>query len=273
VRVVAIACLLAALVGAGAATAVLLATRGDSESSSGGGEVAAVSDDTATVPSTAAPPPTATGTATSSDTAVEAVEEPVGSIAAGSYVQAASFRSRADAEAERRRLEAVGAMVSVADSDQAEELYPGFQVLIAGPFSGAAERRSLLRVLHRNGAPTAFARPLTPANQISGSEAMAGRWAGTLELSGFARPVQNGNLAATLETNSDASEAELRIPARHCAIGLSLAGVSEVTVSFAQDQSCLGGGEWVARPEGGSVALTLLPPGTGIIVVGRLEGI
>lgn len=267
----ALACVLAALVGAGAATAVLLATRGDSGSSSGGSEAAAVSDETETVPSTTAAPPTATGTASSSDAPVETSEEPVGSIPAGLYVQAASFRSKVDAETERRRLEGFGARVSVADSDQAEELYPGFQVLIAGPFSDGAERRSLLRVLHEHGAPTAFARSLSPARSISGPEAMEGRWTGTLEVSGFTHSRRNGNFAATLETNSDVSEVELRIPARHCSIGLSLARVSQLTVSFAQDRNCLGGGEWVARPEGGSVALTLLPPGAGIIVVGRLE--
>ena len=86
-----------------------------------------------------------------------------GSIEAGRYVQAGSFKFVADAERERRRLATAGVSVEVVPSEEAQELYPGFEVLLGGPLRSGSEEALLLKRLHRNGVPSAFARPLTPA--------------------------------------------------------------------------------------------------------------
>jgi hypothetical protein len=264
-RLLALACLGVALVGAGLVTAFLLGG-GDGHSSSSSTTVASHA---ATVP--AAPDAAATTTGTSAAPPSTAPSSPAsGSIGAGVYVQAGSFRTTAGAEAERLRLEAAGIRVSVVDSDQAEELYPGFQVLLGGPFVGTSERRSMVKRLHRNGVPSAFARPLSPAVAIAGPEDAAGIWIGTLELSGFARPNQDGELQVTLSVDQDGRQASLEIPDRKCSVGLSLLAASELSLSFSQDRNCLGAGNVVMRPEGETISLTLLPPGADAIVVGRL---
>ncbi len=263
-----LACLGVALVGAGVATAVLL-VGGDGKSSA---STAALSSHAATVPATPNAAETSTGTTSSAPPSAAPSSPAAGSIGAGVYVQAGSFRTTAGAEAERLRLEAAGILASVVESDQAEELYPGFQVLLGGPFVEATERRSMVKRLHRNGVPSAFARPLSPAVAIAGPEDAAGTWVGTLELSGFARPNRDGRLQVTLQVDPDGRQASLEIPDRNCSVGLSLLAASELSLSFSQDRNCLGAGDVVMRPGGEAISVTLLPPGAKAIVVGRLVG-
>lgn len=267
-RPLALACLGVALVGAGVVTAVLLGG-GDGRSNS---STATVTSHAATVPAAPDAAATSTGTTSSAPPSTAPSSPAVGSIGAGVYVQAGSFRTTAGAEAERLRLEASGIRVSVVDSDQAEELYPGFQVLLGGPFVGATERRSMVKRLHRNGVPSAFARPLSPAVAIAGPDDAAGTWTGRLELSGFARPNQDGRLQVTLSVDQDGRQASLEIPDRNCSVGLSLLAASELSLSFSQDRNCLGAGDVVMRPEGEAISITLLPQGAEAIVVGRLVG-
>lgn len=267
-RAVALALLAVALIGAGVVTALLVVGEDDDS----GPSAASVSSNAATVPAAPDAATTSTGSSSSAPPSASSALPAVGSIGAGVYVQAGSFRTAAGAETERLRLEASGIRVSVVSSDQAEELYPGFQVLLGGPFAGAAERRSMVKRLHRNGVPSAFARPLSPGGAISGPEGAAGTWTGTLELSGFARPNQNGQLQATLSVDQDGRQASLEIPKRNCAVGLSLLAASDLSLSFSQDRSCLGAGDLVMRPEGETIAITLLPPNSDAIVVGRLVG-
>jgi cell division septation protein DedD len=267
-RALALVCLGAALGGAIAATALVLAG-GSSDSSGGLAATDAGAHSVATVPETTEAT-TSTGNASSPTSGTNASAQAVGTIESGSYMQAGSFRTVAGAEAELQRLEAVGIQVYVADSDQAEELYPGFQVLLAGPLSGSAERKSLLKRLHGNGVPSAFARPLTPAHAISGPEAAAGNWSGTLEVSGLGRPHQEGPLQARLSMDADGRGGQLEFTERNCAVELSLLAATDVTVSYAQDRGCVGAGDWAVRPEGESMALTLLPPNSEAIVLGRL---
>jgi hypothetical protein len=246
---------------------------GGTESDSVGG-VSVAADETraiSTVPETATTEASRSGTATSSSPVAGQARSPAGAIGVGSYIQAGSFRTVAGAESEQSRLEAAGIRGSVVDSDEAQELYPGFQVLIVGPLSSGARRRSLLRRLHRNGVPSAFTRSLSPALEIPGPEAIAGEWRGTLDVSGVGRPGREGPTRATLSADPDGLSAELSFPGRHCVAELSLASASDVALSFSADPGCVGAGEWSVRPDGESVALTLLPEDSEEIVTGRLR--
>lgn len=260
--------LAAALLGAGVASAILLG-KGGSDSSQAVAEGKA--QDEATVPASPPPEVTRSGGVTSATEESGAGGEAAGSISAGEYLQAGSFRLAGDAEAERERLEEKGVPTVVVDSDQAQELYPGFQVLIAGPLVSRSERRTLLKRLHQNGVPSAFARALSPARSITGAEVAAGGWNGSLEVTGEDRPGQDGTAKAYLSVTPDGREATLEVPGRSCTVGLSLLAATSVTLSYSQRHGCFGGGDWVVRPEGGSVALTLLPPESDTIVVGRLR--
>ncbi|MGN6588377.1 MAG: zinc ribbon domain-containing protein [Solirubrobacterales bacterium] len=261
------ACLVAALLGAGVATAVLLGSGGSDGSQTAAGETG---HGEATVPASS-PELTNSSGVTSAQGEAGSGGEAAGSIAAGEYLQAGSFRLVSDAEAERERLEERGIPTLVVDSDQAQELYPGFQVLIVGPLASPGERRSLLNRLHRNGVPSAFARPLSPARSIAGAEAAAGDWSGSLEVTGEDRPGQDGTVKARLSVTPDGRDATLEVSGRGCATELSLLVATAVTLSYSQRHGCFGDGEWVVRPEGNSVALTLLPPESDTIVVGRLR--
>ena len=101
-------------------------------------------------------------------------------------MQAGSFKFLPDAEKERRRLSTAGIDVDVVTSDSAQELYPGFQVLLGGPLQSGSEEAALLKSLHRNGVPSAFARPLTPAPPTA--RLGDGTWTGKLEESSSSHP-------------------------------------------------------------------------------------
>ena len=114
---------------------------------------------------------------------------PAGSIEAGRYVQAGTFKFAADAEKERRRLADAGIDVEVVPSEEAQELYPGFQVLLGGPLRTGSAERSLLKKLHHDGVPSAFARPLTPARAAPPYSKLArGTWKGKLKRAAPAAP-------------------------------------------------------------------------------------
>ena len=271
-RTVLLALLIGLLAGIGAGAAVLLLGQGEDEKRSETGPSQA-----ATVPATQAPA-TESGEADSAAggeagaAMAEASGATVGLVVAGSYVQAGSFRSPENAEGERDRLVAEGVEVEVIESDQAQELYPGFQVLVAGPFETAAAARPTLRLLRDSGVPSAFLRPLSPAREIAGPEAIAGNWSGELERSGSDRPSLNGKLRTLLRAAPDGRSAELEFPELGCSIDLSLAAATAVALAYRQASGCVGVGEWRLRPEGGSVALTLLPPENDTIVLGNLRG-
>ncbi len=247
------------LVGGGATAAIVLLGGDDS------GQTQAAPSDSATIPATAAPP-TRTGQAGSAAPAAAA-----GSIGAGRYVQAGSFRTVPGAEAERQRLEDDGIRVLVVDSDEAQELYPGFQVLLGGPFPSPGAERSLVRQLHDDGVASAFARSLTPAREIVGPEAIAGRWTGTLDRTGSERPSLDGPLPVQLTASGDGQLATLDFKSLNCEVDLSLQAASAVSLTYGQEGGCVGGGAWRLRPSGEEMSLVLLPPDTETIVLGTLE--
>lgn len=259
-RVLLPAALVALLIGGGAAAAIVLLGNDDSSQ-----EEVAITDP-ATIPA-----PDRAPTRTEEASAASAPNAPaVGTIGAGRYVQAGSFKTVAGAEGERERLEAEGIRVIVADSAQAEELYPGFQVLLAGPFTGDDAERAVLRRLHEEGVPSAFARGLSPAREIAGPEAVVGQWSGSLERTGGNRREPNGSLPVTLSAAGSGQAAHLRFRDLNCEVELTLSETTEVALAYGQEGECVGAGEWDVRPSGDEISLVLLPPDTEVIVLGTL---
>ncbi len=193
-----------------------------------------------------------------------------GSIPAGRYVQAGSFKTVLHAEEERERLAAAGIEVTVASSDGAAELYPGFQVLLAGPVDEGTPESSIVKDLHRNGVPSAFARNLSPAPQIAGADAAAGRWTGLLERSSGEHPNLDGSLPIVLEIEPDGRSGTLEVERTGCSEDLSLAEAGSATLSYSQGAPCVSGGKVTVRPTQGQLMVSVLPLGSDTLTLGSL---
>jgi hypothetical protein len=243
------------VIGAGVAAAILL-------SNGGGGE--------STTVLVGAGSSVARGAASTGGDTTEA-PPPAGSIEAGRYVQAGSFKTFAHAEAERERLAQAGVDTQVVSSDGVEQLYPGFHVLLAGPLSSGAEEASIVRSLHRNGVPSAFARPVSPAATLSGAGEAAGSWSGRLDRSSAERPGLDGSLPVRLEMDSGGERGVLDVEGGDCLDQLTLSRTEATTLAYSQGHPCLGGGEILLRPGADQLMLTLLPPGTDTLILGSLS--
>lgn len=255
------------LLGGGFAAAALLPGGEDAEPPTG-----PAPGSSATVPLETAKPATASGEADSPAKAPDPqLPPPAGAAVAGRYVQAGSFRTVAGAREEQLRLASQGIEVSVVASDWMQQLYPGFQVLLAGPFTTPGPIRSVLKSLQENGVPSAFARRLDPAAGIAGAEAIGGRWSGALERSGGEQARLDGSLQVTLTGAADGRTARLDFSKPDCETSLSLAAASAVALTYDQRRECVGAGQWHLRPRGSSLSLTLLPPDSDVIVVGELS--
>jgi hypothetical protein len=190
---------------------------------------------------------------------------------AGRYVQAGSFKFAADAEAEQQRLAVAGVDVSVVNSEEAEELYPGFQVLLGGPFRSGSEAATQLEQLHRNGVPSAFARPLTPAPSMPDYSEIGRTWTGTLEESSTSHPKLDRALPVTLTMEADGRTGTLVFLDINCVVELTSQPPTEVSLKFAQGSNCLAPGDWWVRPSKGELSMSLLPHGSDVIVLGKLQ--
>lgn len=217
----------------------------------------------------------AAGGSSSTTTVVRGSTAPAGEIAGGTvtpgrYAQAGSFQTVSHAEEERRRLAGLGIDVEVVSSDDANELYPGFQVLLGGPFTSRAAEAAMLTSLHRDGVPSAFARNLTPASEAGGSEAVAGRWTGHLERTSGEHPALDGLLPATLVVAANGAAGSLEFPTLQCHIVLSLASNDGATFGYGAEPACAGTGPLVMRPLGDQLMLTLRSPDSDSFAVGIL---
>jgi hypothetical protein len=203
--------------------------------------------------------------------AAAAAPAPTESIDAGRYVQAGSFKFLADAEKERNRLAADGIDVEVVPSEEAQELYPGFQVLLGGPLRSGSEETLMLRRLHGNGVPSAFARHLTPALPAPVYSELARRtWTGKLEESSTSRPRLDRSLPATLTMSSSGKEGTLVFLDVDCVAELAAEPSAGPTLRFGRSSGCFAG-SWQLRLSEGKLILTLLPQGSDVIVLGELH--
>ncbi|HWI95677.1 MAG TPA: SPOR domain-containing protein [Solirubrobacterales bacterium] len=243
------------LAGAGAALAILLSSGGGSSNTT---VLLNGSEKTATA-------------ANAAETTSESAEQSAaGSIEAGRYVQAGSFKSVPHAETERERLAAAGIDVRVVSSDTAEEFYPGFQVLVGGPFRSGAQETSMIKALHGAGVPSAFARDLSPAVEIGDPAAIAGRWSGVLNRSSGEHPNLDGSLPVSLEVDSDGNTAALEFE-DGCRDELTLAETTATTLAYSQGRPCAAGGDLLVRPTSGQLMLSLLPFDSDALVLGSLS--
>jgi hypothetical protein len=181
----------------------------------------------------------------------------MGSIEAGRYVQAGSFKFAADAERERRRLVTAGIDVEVVPSEEAQELYPGFQVLLGGPLNSGSEEEVLLKSLHRNGVPSAFARPLTPAS--SRGKLRDGTWTGRLEESSSSHPKLDRSLPVTLVTSEGGKEGILIFLDIDCVAELQAEPSPGPTLRFRRSGGVLLG-KLASAPGGQQQVDARLPP-------------
>lgn len=244
------------VIGSGAALAILLSSGGSSSSTT----VVVDSNGSAT-----------TETVTAEETADESTvaSRPVtGSVEAGRYVQAGSFKTDTYSEAERDRLLAEGIDAEVVLSDEVEEFYPGFRVLLVGPVESEAEEKAVVKALDRNGV-SGFARPVSPARGVSAGE-VAGGWSGALERSSSERPRLNDSLNVTLEMDSDGSSGTLEVPATGCSQTVTLAEEGETTLTYRQGPPCVSNGPLRIRPAGGQLMVTVLPLENDTLVMGSL---
>jgi SPOR domain len=191
-----------------------------------------------------------------------------GSIEAGRYVQAGSFKFAPDAEKERRRLAGAGIDVDVVPSDSAQELYPGFQVLLGGPLQSGSEESALLKSLHRNGVPSAFARPLTPAP--AHARLGDGTWTGKLEESSSSRPKLDRTLPLTFVTSEGGKKGMLIFLDISCVAEVEAEPSSGPILKFRRSAGCFSG-SWQVRPAGRKLMLAFLPPDSDVIVLGELH--
>lgn len=191
-----------------------------------------------------------------------------GSIGAGRYVQAGSFKFARDAEKERRRLAAEGVDVEVVSSDTAQELYPGFQVLLGGPLRSGSEGALLLKSLHRNGVPSAFSRPLMPASPHG--KLGNGTWTGKLEESSTSHPRLDRTLPVTLVTSEGGKEGLLIFLDINCVAELQAEPSPGPILRFERSSGCFAG-SWQVRRAGRKLMLAFLPPDNDVIVLGELH--
>ncbi len=243
------------LIGAGAAVAILLAGGGEASTTT-----VVVNGRTTTL----------TETTETLDTESEPTQTLAGAVEAGRYVQAGSFKTVPHAEAERERLAGEGIEVEVISSDDAAELYPGFQVLLGGPLQTGSQEASMVKRLRQNGVPSAYAREITPAAEIGGPAETAGSWSGSLDRSSGEHP-NLSSLSVSLEMDSEGSAGTLEFGGSGCREDLSLSEAGPTTLTYAQGASCIGDGEILVRPSGGELMLTLLPLDTDILVLGSLS--
>jgi hypothetical protein len=251
------------LIGAGAAVAILLAHGGGSSRTTvlvdrTGRTTTVTTEARAREPEATREPEVTRDTEAATSAAVDA----------GTYVQAGSFRTVSHVEQERERLAAAGIDVRVISSDVAAELYPGFQVLIGGPFDSSAQEESLIGALKENGV-SAFARDLSPAPPLNGAADAAGSWAGTLDRTSGERPDLEGPVPATVEIDSDGETGTLEVEG--CSEALTLIEEGPRTLTYSQDSPCVAGGKVFVRPIGGELMLAMLPLGTDVFVTGTLS--
>jgi hypothetical protein len=252
------------LIGAGVAAAILLSSGGGSADTT-----VLVRDQSTTVTET-----NTTTEVSTIDSTTESTEAPLAdSVEAGRYVQAGTFRTVSHAELEQERLAAAGVDVQIVSSDGAEEFYPGLQVLLGGPFeAGSQEETSMVKELHGNGVPSAFAKDLTPALEIGAPDEIAGSWSGELDRSSGEHPNLEGPLPVNLELDSDGSSGTLVFEDDDgCREELTLDETTTTTLSYEQSRPCVASGDLFVRPAGGELMLSLLPLDTDVLVLGSLS--
>lgn len=173
-------------------------------------------------------------------------------LTAGRYVQAGSFRSPEGAQREVDRLVSKGIDAEAVPADWADELLPGFQVLLVGPLATSGEEVEALRQLE-DANVAGFGRDLTPSGELPGPVAAAGSWSGDLEQSYLrgARSPRTYRVDFTLAPDGESGTVDY--PGRGCHGSLTLSEESGFSLAYSESiesGGCRAGGVWHLRPEG-----------------------
>lgn len=211
------------------------------------------------------PPPDGEGTGIGT-TETDAVDDSQGSggglspLAPGRYIQAGSFRSPEGAQREVDRLVGEGIDVEAVPADWADELLPGFQVLLVGPLATSGEERQALQQLE-DANVAGFGRDLTPSGELSGPAVAAGSWSGDLEQSYLrgTRSPRTYRVDFTLAPGGESGTVDY--PSRGCHASLTLSEESGFSLAYSESiesGSCRPGGVWHLRPEGAAVTAVRL---------------
>lgn len=230
-------------------------------------------DDTGTDPSTEPPPEPQPEPADEQAPTTEP-EEPtqLSELTPGRYVQAGSFRTPDGAQEEVERLVGEGVAAYAIAAAEANELLPGFHVLLVGPLSGSREERLAIRELEQ-AQVSGLGRSLTPSASLAGPEAAAGTWEGSFEQSHLRGSRGPSTYGIEIEIAADGESGTVEYPGRDCQGSLTLIEDSEYSLAYAESIEsgpCPAGGVWHLRPEGTELTAVRLHEDLQIFVHGTV---
>lgn len=171
---------------------------------------------------------------------------------AGRYVQAGSFLSPAGAEREVDRLVGEGIDVEAVPADEADELLPGLQVLLAGPLAGDEEEERVLEQLEDAGV-SGFGRDLTPSRTLSGPGSIAGEWEGSFEETHLRGSRRSKTYDVVFSIDSDGETGSVDYPDQECGGTLELLEGGDYSSAYREwieYGDCIDEGTWHLRPDG-----------------------
>lgn len=194
-------------------------------------------------------------------------------LAPGRYVQSGSFRSAEGAEREVNRLQGDGIDVFSMPAALANELLPGFHVLLVGPLSGRGEERRVIRQLGR-ASVSGLVRDLTPSAALPGPAASAGSWSGAVEQSFLRGPRRRTTYRIEIAIDADGERGAIEYPERGCRGSLSL--IEDARYSLAYLESilsgpCPAGGVWHLRRTDAGLTAVRLHDDREVMVEGTLS--
>lgn len=190
----------------------------------------------------------------------------------GRYVQAGSFRSAEGAQREVERLRGYGIDATSVPAEWANELLPGFWVLIVGPLEAGNEEQLVLHQLTRANV-SGFGRDLTPSTELSGPAAAAGSWGGKVERSYFKGARRAATYWIEVVIAADGESGTIGYPERGCHGTLSL--IEDAGYSLAYGESidsgeCPSGGVWHMRPTDAGLTAVWLSDTHEFMVQGKV---
>lgn len=188
----------------------------------------------------------------------------------GRYIQAGSFRSPEGAGREVDRLLGEGIDVEAVPADWADELLPGFQVLLVGPLATTGEEKQALRQLE-DASVAGFGRDLTSSETVPGPEAAAGEWSGELERSHLRGGRRPSVYPVDFAIAADGESGTVEHVERDCSGSLTLIDDTGYSLAYAESiesGDCPRGGVWHLRPRTGEITAVWLHDDIHVMVDG-----
>lgn len=193
---------------------------------------------------------------------------------AGRYVQLGSFRTGARASAEASTLQARGVDATVLASDDAQELLPWFQVVVAGPVTSTAEAQATIRAARAAGVPDAFRRPLTPEVSAADPTLLAGTHRGRMRQTSAGDTVADKRVPVTMTFAEDGQTGTVVYDDPACSGSLTLDTADGAALTYREtidSGSCTQGGAWRIKRASSGLAATWRRAGRLYFVSGRLS--